>query len=65
MAIRCRQCKRLPRQIPAIIEAAADAGMTPDTYVQTEDTTFNANTGLFQCEDCIRGIPEEDREKVA
>ena len=55
----CVGCNKTPDQLSEYIDAAADAGMTPDEYVRSEKGTLNRDNGHFLCTDCyIRaGMP--------
>ena len=55
----CPACKKHPDELAEYVDAAADAGMTPDEYVISEEGTYNAENGHFLCTPCYfdRGMP--------
>lgn len=45
-------CQRKPNQIYEYVDAAADAGLTPDDYVKQYEGTYNSANGHFACTAC-------------
>ena len=52
----CFRCGCTPNQLPEYIEASADADLAPDTYVRTEEGTYNPVTNTFACTPCYCAI---------
>lgn len=48
----CIGCKKHPDQIPEYLAIAAEEGMTPDSFVRSEEGTYNPENGHFMCTDC-------------
>lgn len=55
----CLNCRKLPEQLPEYVDAALDAGVTPDEYVWAEEGTLNPVNGHFLCTPCYiaAGLP--------
>lgn len=47
----CVDCGKAPDEITEYVEAAKEAGITPDRYVREEEGTYNPENGLFLCTD--------------
>lgn len=64
---RCSGCGKRPAEIEEYVEAAADAGMTPDVYVRREEGTYNHANGHFLCTICYvnAGMPSSPRGWIA
>lgn len=58
-APKCVGCGKRPAEIDEYVEAAAEAEMSPDDYVCSEEGTFNKRNGHFLCTDCycLAGMP--------
>lgn len=55
----CVGCGKRPEALAEYVEAAWDAGMTPDAYVRREEGTYNRSNGHFLCTLCYvhAGMP--------
>jgi hypothetical protein len=49
--VRCIDCGKTPGELPEYIEAAKGEGLTPESYVEQEEGTYNADNGHFLCTD--------------
>ena len=50
--MKCKICGKQPKEISKYRYAARQEKITPDEYVEREEGTYNAETGLFYCTDC-------------
>lgn len=50
------RCRRHPSEIPEYVDAAADAEMDVDTYVQRDEGTYNPENGHFLCTSCYIAV---------
>ena len=48
----CAGCVRPPGEIPGIVEAAEDEGLSPNDYVLEVEGTLDEASGLFLCDRC-------------
>ena len=55
----CTGCQRCPSEIAEYVDAAREEGITPRSYVQREEGTFNRHNGHFLCPACYikAGMP--------
>lgn len=55
----CIGCGKSPGQLAEYVDAAAEAGMSPDSYVWREEGTLNVANGHFACTLCYldMGMP--------
>lgn len=63
----CLGCKKQPSELDEYVDAASDAGMTPDDYCWKEEGTLNLENGHFLCTSCYikAGMPSSPRGWVA
>ena len=47
--IRCIDCGKTPGELAEYIEAAEAEGVTPESYVEQEEGTYNPGNGHFLC----------------
>jgi len=52
MICKCRRCGKTPDKLSEYVSSAKMEGVTPEEYVQQNEGTYNAKTGLFYCTDC-------------
>ncbi|MFE0472739.1 hypothetical protein ACFW2V_14090 [Streptomyces sp. NPDC058947] len=53
--VRCIDCGKTPGEIGEYIDAGRENGMSPESYVEQEEGTYNPENGHFICtEDFIR-----------
>jgi hypothetical protein len=63
----CSGCGKKPDELVEYIEAASEAGMTPEAYVRAEEGTYNPSNGHFLCTPCYcdAGMPSSPTGWVA
>lgn len=47
--MRCIDCDKAPSEIQEYIDAGRENGMTPESYVEQEEGTYNPANGHFLC----------------
>lgn len=47
--IRCIECNKAPSEIGEYIDAGRESGLTPESYVEQEEGTYNPESGHFVC----------------
>ena len=50
--IHCIKCGKAPHELDEYVEAAADEGIDPESYVIQEEGTYNPDNGHFVCTPC-------------
>lgn len=51
--VRCIGCGKKPDEIQEYIDAADENGLTPESYVEQEEGTYNPKNGHFLCTACF------------
>lgn len=52
MIIRCKECGKVPSQIPEFVELGKQMNCTPQEAVIEEEGTYNDFSGRFWCTEC-------------
>ena len=50
--MKCPYCNKEPKDIGEYVSAAAECGVSPDTYVMLHEGTYHSKTDLFCCTSC-------------
>ena len=63
----CIGCGKKPTEIAEYVEAAEHEDMTPDSYVRSEEGTYNRESNRFACTKCYveLGMPATPQGWIA
>lgn len=52
MTVKCKVCKKEPKEILSVVMYAKEEGMSPEEFIQECDGTYNSRTKEFYCNNC-------------